>query len=471
MEFLNWWTMEWWNLPQNVSAQSETEEAAGERLANVFLHDRIFLGFWQRLLDPELGLLRNWEGGLNWVAVSFFEASTKTSVGSSDSQRISCASTSAAGIVVDGAHTNSRHWNCGPWCPPLGSRPLCKQPLHLFPSSLLPPLEKIKFCKLLSSSCMNAHKYQVILKFCIWECRKGQLVILEFFKVYLCNVLKMRWFWSSFFVSIFRWCWTMESCKWLSLSLKGSSLAWAMEVSRMCLRLVTRKQIEGNFETLIILLFSHFFSLIFFSPPKSPGCSLSFPVVLEILSLSCVLCHWDLLIISFSSLWIQSFGGVWIAGTGIWIGINPMRKTHSTCRVQFVSLLCDFSDESHDCFYICILMWSRIKPWTLSPKLWVRIFSSDVFPFFQISGCWFQQKKLSISFFYIVVELLFLPCAGFQEQISMWCIRMWIEWRSLLFDLTTPMSTPLEYLSISISGDYWSFLQNLPLNATFLYNP
>jgi hypothetical protein len=53
-----------------------------------------------------------------------------------------------------------------------------------------------------------------------------------------------------------------------------------------------------------------------------------------------------------------------------------------------------------------------------------------------------------------VVELLFLPGAGFQEQISMWCIRMWIEWRSLLFDLTTPMSTPLEYLSISISGDY-----------------
>jgi hypothetical protein len=95
----------------------------------------------------------------------FFEALTKTSVGSSDSQRISCASKSAGGIVVYGAHTNSRHWNCGPWCPPLGSRPLCKQPLHLFPSPLLPPLEKIKFCKLLSSSCKNAHKDQVILEF------------------------------------------------------------------------------------------------------------------------------------------------------------------------------------------------------------------------------------------------------------------------------------------------------------------
>jgi hypothetical protein len=263
-----------------------------------------------------------------------------------------------------------------------------------FPLPSCPPLEKNKFCKLLSSSFKNAHKDQVILESCILECHKDQLVILEFFKVYLCNVVKMRWFWSSFFVSIFRWCWTMESCKWLSLSLKGSSLAWAMEVSRMCLRLVTRKQIEGNFETLILLLlFSHFFPLIFFSPPKPPGCFLSFPVVLEILSLSCVLCHWDLLIISFSSLWTQSFGGVCIAGTGIWIGINPMRKTHSTCRVQFVSLLCDFSDESHDCFYICILMWSHIKPWTLSPKLlchmWVRILSSDVFPFSQISGCWF----------------------------------------------------------------------------------
>ncbi len=142
MEFVYWWTMEWWNLPQIVSAQRETEQAAGERQANVFLLDRIFLGFWQRMLDPELGLLRNWEGVLNWVAVSFFEASTKTSVGSSDSQRISCASKSAADIVVDGAHTNSRHWYCRPWCPPLGSRPLCKQPLHLFPSSLLPPLEK-----------------------------------------------------------------------------------------------------------------------------------------------------------------------------------------------------------------------------------------------------------------------------------------------------------------------------------------
>jgi hypothetical protein len=253
-----------------------------------------------------LGLQWNLEGVLNWVAVSFFEASTKTSVGSSDSQRISCVSKSAAaGIVVDGAHTNSRHWNCGPWCPPLGSRPLCKQSLHLFPSSLLPPLEKIKFCKLLSSSCKNAHKDQVILELWILECHKDQLVILEFFKVYLCNVVKMRWFWSSFFVSICRWCWTMESCKWLSLSLKGSSLAWAMEVSRMCSRLVTRKQIEGNFETLILLLiFSHFFPLIFFSPPKSPGFFLSFPVVLEILSLSCVLCHWDLLIISVNSkLW------------------------------------------------------------------------------------------------------------------------------------------------------------------------
>lgn len=219
-----------------------------------------FLGFWQRMLDLELGLQWNWEGVLNWVAVSFFEASTKTSVGSSDSQRISCVSKSAAaGIVVDGAHTNSRHWNCGPWCPPLGSRPLCKQPLHLFLSSLLPPLEKIKFCKLLSSSCKNAHKDQVILEFWILECHKDLLVILEFFKVYLCNVVKMRWFWSSFFVSIFRWCWTMESCKWLSLSLKGSSLAWAMEVSRMCSRLVTRKQIEGNFETLILLLFFHLF--------------------------------------------------------------------------------------------------------------------------------------------------------------------------------------------------------------------
>jgi hypothetical protein len=366
MEFVYWLTMEWWNLPQSVSAQRETEEAAGERQANVFLHDWIFLGSGQRMLDLDLGLLRNWERVLNWVAASFFEASIKTSVGSSDSQRISCASKSAAGIVVDGAHTNSRHWNCGPWCPPLGSRPLCKQHLHLFPSSLLAPLEFFFFCKLLSSSCKNAHKDQVILEFCILECHKHQLVILEFFKVYLCNVVKMRWFWSSFFMSIFRWSWTMESCKWLSLSLKGSSLAWAMEVSRMCSRLVTRKQIEGNFETLILLLlFSHFFSLIFFSPPKSPGCFLSFPVALEILYLSCVSCHWDLLIISFSSLWIQSFGGVWIAGTGIWIGINPMRKTHSMCRVQFVSLLYDFSDESHDCFYICIHV---ISYKTLNPK-------------------------------------------------------------------------------------------------------
>lgn len=256
-------------LLQNVSAQRETEEAAGDRQANVFLHDWIFLGFWQRMLDLELGLQSNWEGVLNWVSVSFFEASTKTSVGSSDSQRISCVSKSAAGIVVDGAHTNSRHWNCGPWCPPLGSRPLCKHPLHLFPSSLLPPLEKNKFCKLLSSSCKNAHKDQVILEFWILECHKDLLVILEFFKVYLCNVVKMRWFWSSFFVSIFRWCWTMESCKWLSLSLKGSSLAWAMEVSRMCSRLVTRKQIEGNFETLILLLlFFTFFSPDLLQPSK-----------------------------------------------------------------------------------------------------------------------------------------------------------------------------------------------------------
>jgi hypothetical protein len=104
--------------------------------------------------------------------------------------------------------------------------------------------------------------------FCILECHKDQLVILEFFKVYLCNVVKMRWFWSSFFVSIFRWCWTMESCKWLSLSLKGSSLAWAMEVSRMCSRLVTRKQIEGNFETLILLLFFTFFSPDLLQPSK-----------------------------------------------------------------------------------------------------------------------------------------------------------------------------------------------------------
>jgi hypothetical protein len=213
--------------------------------------------FW--VSDNGCWIRSNWERVLNCVAASFFEASIKTSVGSSDSQRISCASKSAAGIVVDGAHTNSRHWNCGPWCPPLGSRPLCEQPLHLFPSSLLPPLEKIKFCKLLSSSCKNAHKDQVILEFCILECHKDQLVILEFFKVYLCNVVKMRWFWSSFFVSIFRWCWTMESCKWLSLNLKGSSLAWAMEVSRMCSRLETRKQIEGNFETLILLLFFHIF--------------------------------------------------------------------------------------------------------------------------------------------------------------------------------------------------------------------
>jgi hypothetical protein len=156
------------------------------------------------MLDLELGLQWNWEGVLNWVAVSFFEASTKTSVGSSDSQRISCVSKSAAGIVVDGAHTNSRHWNCGPWCPPLGSRPLCKQPLHLFPSSLLPPLEENQFCKLLSSSCKNAHKDQVILEFWILECHKDLLVILEFFKVYLCNVVKMRWFLEFFLCEYFQ---------------------------------------------------------------------------------------------------------------------------------------------------------------------------------------------------------------------------------------------------------------------------
>ncbi len=136
-----------------VSTKRDRRGGWREAGENVFLHDRIFLGFWQRMLDPELCLLRNWERVRNWVAVSFFEASTKTSVGSSDSQRISCASKSAAGIVVDGAHTNSRHWNCGPWRPPLGSRPLCKQ---LAPISLFPPLEKNKFCKLLSSSCKNA---------------------------------------------------------------------------------------------------------------------------------------------------------------------------------------------------------------------------------------------------------------------------------------------------------------------------
>jgi hypothetical protein len=41
------------NLPQSVSAQRETDEAAGESQANVFLHDRIFLrvsdnGCWIR---------------------------------------------------------------------------------------------------------------------------------------------------------------------------------------------------------------------------------------------------------------------------------------------------------------------------------------------------------------------------------------------------------------------------------------
>jgi hypothetical protein len=33
------------NLPQNVSAQRETEEAAGDRQANFFLHDWFFFGF------------------------------------------------------------------------------------------------------------------------------------------------------------------------------------------------------------------------------------------------------------------------------------------------------------------------------------------------------------------------------------------------------------------------------------------